>query len=421
MVSSVLAQSGDTAQADPYSVYEQMAQALVLVETQYVSLAPRQKLVEGALRGMVSELDPHSSYLTPKEYAEFRSDTEGQFAGIGVEVDYRDEVVTVLAPMEGSPAERAGLRAGDVIVTIDGSPLQGERFDRVIARMRGAPGTKVRVGVRRTGASELLSIDIVREVIRVKSVVAKRLAGDVAYLRIRQFQDGTHDELLAAVAKLRADSSTPLAGLVLDLRNDPGGLVNEAEAIADELLSDGVIYSTRHRGRVVEEVRAQPGGALAKLPAVALVNEYSASAAELVAGALQDNGRAKVVGAQTFGKGSVQTIYELEGGAGMRLTTMRYYTPKGRSLQALGIRPDVRVDLVKAPQVVRESDLTGHLAAEAESQAREPQVVVTEPKPAEGAAPSEPGPARDIPTDPLKGSDFALSVAYRVLLGRPLR
>src|SRR5262249_29647811 len=211
----------------------------------------------------------------------------------------------------------------------------------------------------RSGVNEPMNFDLVREEIHVTSVVAKRLVNNIAYVRLKQFQDGTHDELLRAAAKLRAESKAELRGVILDMRNNPGGLVDEAESVAAEFMSSGVIYPPRHRGKIVDEVKAQDGGAFATPPAVVLVNEYSASSAELVAGALQDSKRATVVGANTFGKGSVQTIFDLPGGAGLRLTTMRYYTPNGRSIQAEGIRPDLLIQAAtpSAPgEIVRQRD-----------------------------------------------------------------
>jgi carboxyl-terminal processing protease len=407
-----------TQSTSPYNPFDQLSWVLVLVENHYVDPAQRTKIVEGAIKGMVAELDPHSAYMDPKEYALFQSDTEGKFGGIGVEVDFRDERVTVLAPMEGSPAEKAGMRGGDEIVAIEGKPIRGERLDKIITMMRGPEGSHVRITLRRAGQTEPLQLDLVREVIHVSSVVGKRLEGDIGYVRLRQFQAGTHEELLRVTGKLRAESPKPLRGVLLDMRNNPGGLVDEAEAIADELLDSGTIYSVRHRGKVIDEVKASSGGALAQLPIVTLVNEYSASSAELVAGALQDNKRATVVGATTFGKGSVQTIFDLPGGAGMRLTTMRYYTPSGRSIQAQGVLPDLVVANHKPlgpGEVVRESDLDGHLTPEASgglpntNTARGPFVT---------AGADDTGPSRDVPTNPVKGTDFVLATGYKVLVDR---
>jgi carboxyl-terminal processing protease len=399
--------------ASPYSPIDQLARVLVLVENQYVEPTARQKLTEGALKGLVAELDPHSAYLDPKEFAVFQGETAGKFAGVGVEVDFRNDYVTIIAPIEGSPAARAGIKSGDQIVAIDGKPMRGERIDKLVTMMRGPTGTKVAMTVRRAGIPDAIIFELVREEIRVQSVVGKLLAGKVGYVRVKQFQEGTHAEMLRLAAKLRGEAKGDLAGLVLDLRNNPGGLVDEAEGVADELLSSGVIFTTRHRGQIVDESRAHAGGAFASVPMVALVNEYSASSAELVAGALQDQGRATLIGAQTFGKGSVQTIYELPGGAGMRLTTMRYYTPSGRSIQAEGIRPDVLVRDAKpaaAGQVVRERDLDGHLASESPPRGAAPTTVV------DAKGPSVVAPAAEIPDDPRTGGDFVLSLGYKLLL-----
>ncbi len=319
----------------------------------------------------------------------------------------------MIAPIEGSPAARAGILPGDQIIAIEGKAMRGERIDRLVTLMRGPAGTKVTMTVRRQGVADPLTFELVREEIHVQSVTAKRLAGDIAYVRIKQFQEGTHQELVRAAAQLRAESKADLQGVVLDLRNNPGGLVDEAEGVADELLSSGVIYTTRHRGKIIDEAQAHEGGAFATLPVVALVNEYSASSAELVAGALQDSHRAVIVGAPTFGKGSVQTIYELPGGAGMRLTTMRYYTPSGRSIQAEGIKPDVLIQSSKpAPpgEIVRERDLEGHLPAEGGPSAGPAQVVVD----GKGTAPAIA--SGNVPSDPIKGDDFSLSVGYQLLV-----
>jgi carboxyl-terminal processing protease len=422
-LSSQLA-TATTAAQSPYDVVAQMARVLVLVEQEYVEPVDRRRLAEGAIKGMVAELDPHSTYLPPEDYAIFQSDTEGRFGGIGVEVDFRDEYVTVIAPIEGSPAARAGVRSGDHIVGIDNQSVRGKSADDLVRQMRGAPGTKVLVTIRREGSTELLYFNLTREVISVSSIVGKLLDGDVGYVRIKQFQNGTHAELLEAIAKLKNESKGGLSGVLLDLRNNPGGLVSEASAVADELMDGGVIYTTRHRGKIVDEVRASRGGALKRGPMVALVNEYSASAAELVAGALQDSHRATVVGAQTFGKGSVQSIIDLPGGAGLRLTTMRYYTPSGRAIQAQGILPDVRVAAGTVPDqsfgVVRESDLENHLPAEGPPGSAPPPDAGA---PAAGDAGAEAGEdthlgvAREVPDNPVGGPDLALSIGYQIVTG----
>jgi carboxyl-terminal processing protease len=284
--------------------------------------------------------------------------------------------------------------------------------------MRGSPGTRVTITVRRSGRDELLYFSMTREIIHVASVKSKLLEGHVAYIRIKQFQAGTHTELLRYAGQLKQQSGEPLEGVVLDLRNNPGGLVDEAVAVADEFLVRGVVFTMRHRGRIVDETDATPGGALRTGPMVVLVNEYSASAAELLAGALQDQRRAIVVGAQTFGKGSVQTIISLPNDDGLRLTTMRYYTPAGRAIQASGITPDVKVGAAYLKDtsfgVVRESDLEGHLEAEG----RPPQPRAPESKQdQDGPKSTYLGVAREIPDNPVGGDDLALSIGYQIVRG----
>ncbi len=406
-----------TQSASPYAAFDQMSRVLVLVENNYVDPTQRAKIVDGAIKGMVAELDPHSAYMPPSEYANFRGDTQGKFGGVGVEVDFRGESVTVIAPFDGSPAARAGVKSGDQIVAIDGKPVRGERIEKLIHMMRGPAGTKVKLSIRRKDVADMLTIELVREVIHVDSVTGKRLDKEVAYIRVKQFQEGTRDELLAIAGKLRGASKEKIAGVLLDLRNNPGGLVDEAEGVADEFLGAGTIFTTRHRGRVIDESRATNGGAFADVPIVALVNEYSASSAELLAGALQDNGRAKIVGSQTFGKGSVQTIFDLPNGAGLRLTTMRYYTPSGRSIQAEGIRPDIMIKSAGAAAeervLVRESDLDGHLPAEGPV-SNKPQTVLTDDS--KHGTDDRDGPKAEVPDNPKNGTDFALATGYEELL-----
>jgi carboxyl-terminal processing protease len=414
-----------TREESPYRDLAQLARVLVLVENQYVEPVDHKRALEGAIKGMVRELDPHSAYLPPEDYRIFQSDTEGKFGGVGIEVDLRDDAITVIAPIEGSPAERAGIRSGDRIVSVDGVSARGEPIDRLVRRLRGTPGSRVQVGARRPETETTMMFDLVREQIRVASVVAKRLDSDVLYVRLKQFQEGTHRELLEAVGRARQQSPRPFTGVLLDMRSNPGGLVDEASEVADEFLTEGTVYSTRHRGQVVEQVTARSGGALANLPTTVLVNEYSASAAELVAGALQDNHRATVVGAPTFGKGSVQSIVDLPSGAGLKLTTMRYYTPSGHSIQAQGIQPDILVESSRAAVsplgVTRERDLEGHLPAEGEATTRKGVPVYRSPTPPDGAKklPLESAPRRaaDVPDHPVGGTDFALSIAYQVVRG----
>lgn len=413
------------ANADPLAVTAQLGEVLTIVENEYVDPVPRAKLLEGAIKGMVGDLDPHSEYMPPEDWQLFQSETQGQFGGVGVEVAERDGKILVLAAIEGSPAEKAGIKSGDRIVGIDGATTQEVPLDKLVRKMRGEPGSKVIVTLL-SAEEKTRTVTLVREIIKMQSVVGKRLAGDVAYVRIRQFQAETHAQLLSVVGSLRKSGSAPLRGVILDLRANPGGLVDQAADVADEFLSGGTIFSTRHRGQVIEEASASRGGALVNEPMVVLVNEWSASAAELVAGALQDSGRARLVGQTTFGKGIVQTILDLPNGAGMKLTTMRYYTPKGRSIQATGITPDVLVERPVAadtPPAMRERDLEGSLKGEPDGLPPRPRPAVVKIEGAGGhpASPAEdtevdPGAARGIPEDPSKGPGGILQVGYRVLL-----
>jgi carboxyl-terminal processing protease len=392
--------------ASPHAPLAQMARVLVFMENNYVDPVSREAVLDGAIKGMVSGLDPHSAYMTPREFAQFNEDTEGTFGGIGVEVDFKDDKIVIIAPIPETPAQRAGIESGDEIVAVDGKVLRGLGIEKIVELMRGPPQSRVKVSVRRKGAPDLIHFDLVREHIHIRSAEGKMLDGGVAYLRFKQFQAGSHGELIEEIAKLRKIGT--IEGVILDLRSNPGGLIDEAQGVADEFLSGGAIYSTRHRGKILDEVRARGGGALTRAPLVVLVNEYSASSSELVAGALQDNDRAVVVGSPTFGKGSVQTIYQLPGGAGLRLTTMRYYTPSGQAIQAAGIQPDVLIQWKEDSEglsPMREGDLDGALAPEQRARRKAARVLVGDARP-------KYTPTNKLPTDPRRGDDFALKVAY---------
>jgi carboxyl-terminal processing protease len=406
---------------NPYAVVAQLGRVLVQIENSYVDPVDRARILDGAIKGMVDELDPHSSYLRPDEWKALQSDTDGKFGGVGIEVDTRDGELLVVAPIEGGPAERAGVLAGDRVVQVDGADVRGQALDKVIKRMRGAPGTRVKLTVLRAGKP--LTLELTRDIVKVKSVISRLLVGNVAYLRLRQFQTGSHDELVRALSRMRAEGHGSLTGVVLDLRNNPGGLVDEAQEIADEFLSQGGIYSLRRRGQTIEEARARAGGAATDLPVVILVNEWSASASELLAGALQDNQRATVVGAATFGKGSVQSILELPGGTGLKLTTARYFTPAGHAIQADGIHPDVLVESSHTqgpePVITRERDLENHLPPEG-PQGGAPKRAMDAGAPV--LAPPEDAGARSLdrlpPENPETGTDFVLRMGYQILRSR---
>jgi carboxyl-terminal processing protease len=359
-----------TAARDTYESLETFANIISIVQKHYVDEVTAEQLVQGAIDGMMMSLDPHSAYLTPDLYKELQVDTRGTFGGLGIEITVRDEVLTIITPIEDTPAFRAGVKPGDQIIKIDGQLTKGMSLMKAVSMMRGPKGSQVSLTLRREGATEPVEVKLTREVIRVKSIKdAKLYEGRYAYIRIAQFQEGTSRELESAIDKLKGQlKGRPLEGLMLDLRNDPGGLLNEAVKVADLFLDAGLIVYTEGRvGSQKQRFLAHNDGTELGLPMVILVNEGSASASEIVAGALQDHRTAVVVGTQTFGKGSVQTILPLDDESALRLTTARYYTPSGRSIQATGITPDVVVE--PAVQVasaserfqVREADLGVHI------------------------------------------------------------
>lgn len=361
----------DPPRASPYRRLGVLSQVMAHIENSYVDAIDEDRLVDGAIRGMVSSLDPHSSYLNPEEYALLESDTAGEFGGVGVEIDARGDYLTVIAPIPNSPAARAGVRAGDELLSIEGRDARGLDVDDAVRRMRGAAGTRVRVVFRRRGVADPIRLTLVREVVRVSSVESRLLPDRVAYIALKAFQDRASVEVDRALDSLTRSAGGSLQGLVLDLRNNPGGLLDEAVFVADEFLTAGVIVSTRGRdGTAQDEARAHAPGTRPNFPIVVLVNEYSASAAEILAGALQDHRRATLVGTRTFGKGSVQSVIDLADGGALKLTIARYFTPSGRSIQAQGIAPDVQVEQVELPEAPanggasapeRERDLDQHL------------------------------------------------------------
>ncbi len=358
----------DPPRSSPYRRLGLLSQVLAHIENSYVDPVNQDRLIEGAVRGMVDTLDPHSSYLNPEEYALLESDTTGQFGGVGVEIDARGDYLTVLAPIPNSPATRAGVRAGDEILEIEGHNARGISVDDAVRRMRGPSGSHVHVVFRRRGQADPIRLDLVREIVHVASVESRMLPENVGLITLRSFQEHSSDEVTRALDRLTREAGGRLRGLVLDLRNNPGGLLDESVFVADEFLRDGVVVSTRGRdGSARDEARAHAAGTRPDFPIVVLVNEYTASAAEILAGALQDHHRALIVGMRTFGKGSVQTVIDLPDGSALKLTIARYYTPSGRSIQAQGIAPDVQIEQIDLPEPrpadapERERDLENHL------------------------------------------------------------
>jgi len=336
---------------DSGTTYEQLrlfTEVLSIVQNQYVDEVPPRELIYSAIKGTLRGLDPHSSFLDPDSYREMQVETSGSFGGLGIEITLRDDILTVVAPIEGTPAHRVGLHPGDRIVKIDGIVTKDMQLADAVKRMRGKPGTKVTISVVREGWAEPKDFEITREQIRVQSVRMHDLGNGVGYIRLRQFQEQTSHDIEAALDKL---SKSGMKALVLDLRNNPGGLLTAAVEVTEKFIDDGklVVYT---EGRVRNQnmrFSAHAKKVFNGLPMVILVNQGSASASEIVAGALQDYGRAVLVGTQTFGKGSVQTIIPLSDGSGLRLTTAKYFTPKGRSIHGKGITPDIVVEVPKEP------------------------------------------------------------------------
>ena len=363
----------DAPSAESRRQLDVLGRVLDIIHSDYVDKPDDAKLLDAAIDGIVKSLDPHSSYMDAKSYADMQATTTGQFGGLGMEVNMQDGVLKVVAPIDDTPAARAGILAGDVIEEVDGTPVKGLSLTEAVTRMRGAPGTEVRLGVRRPGKDAALNLTLVREIIKVSAVKRELMGDDVGYVRITQFSARVADDLKHAVEALTADREDTLKGFVLDLRNNPGGLLDQAVRVAGGFLNSGEIVSLRGRDAAdVQRFSASPGDLINGKPLIVLINGGSASASEIVAAALQDQKRATVIGSRTFGKASVQTIIPLGPGNGaLRLTTARYYRPSGHSLQAQGVKPDIEVlqDVPKEvedrqPQLQSEATLPGHLKAE---------------------------------------------------------
>jgi carboxyl-terminal processing protease len=354
---------------ETYDNVELFANVLTMVRKNYVDDVSTQQLIEGAITGMLNALDPHSAYLEPEVYGELQVDTRGSFGGLGIEITIRNGVLTVVAPIEDTPAARAGVEPEDQIIKIEDEYTKDMTLVEAVRKMRGPKGTKVRITLRRERTPDFIDLTLTREVIKIQSVKARLLERGYGYLRITQFQERTASDLQKALEKIEAEDGH-LSGLVLDLRNNPGGLLTQAIKVADAFLDGGLIVYTE--GRLENQRQkyfAHKAASHIEYPVVVLVNGGSASASEIVAGALQDHKRALVLGTQTFGKGSVQTILPLDDKSAIRLTTARYYTPNGRSIQATGITPDIIMENVLAAvaeaeqpgrTTVREENLPGH-------------------------------------------------------------
>jgi len=429
----------------PLEELQQLAAVFGMVKSEYVEPVDEKKLISDAIGGMVAGLDPHSQYFDKKSFKEFREGTNGRFVGIGIEMGMEDGMVKVVSPIEGSPAFRSGLKSGDLITRIDDMPVRGLTVDQAVKRMRGEPNTKVNLTIYRKAESRTFPVTLVREEIRMQSVRGKMIEPGYGWIRVSQFQDRTVEDFVKKAEELYKQDPN-LKGLVLDLRNDPGGLLDAAVAISAAFLpgdpvvvtTNGQVADSRATFRASPEFYARRGGpdplrrlpaAMLSVPLVVLVNEGSASASEIVAGALQDHKRATIMGSQTFGKGSVQTVRPLSAETALKITTARYYTPSGRSIQATGIVPDIWLDETAEGNVfaalrMREADLQKHLAGiderngneieRAREKAREQARTRLEEQVARSKEPIKPLPEFGT------AEDFPLMQALNQLRGQPV-
>ncbi len=355
-----------SAEGEGYEELKTFTEVLSMVKKHYVEDVKSKDLVYGAIRGMLNSLDPHSSFMTAEGYKDMQVETKGEFGGIGIQIGMKEKMLTVISPIEDTPAFRAGIKAGDKIVKINDVTTHDMTLQDAVSKMRGTPKTTVKISIMREGWKESRDFTLTRDIIKVKSVKSKLIEEGIGYIKINQFQERTSEDLAAAIKKLEEEKIT---SLVLDLRNDPGGLLNSSIDVASQFLEKGrlVVYTKTRSGEKSEYFTN--GNSHFTLPMVVLVNQGSASASEIVAGALKDWNRAVIIGTVTFGKGSVQTVIPLSDGSGLRLTTAKYYTPKGQSIQGTGITPDIIVKLeskngAKEHPVMREKDLERHLKNE---------------------------------------------------------
>ncbi len=388
------------------------------IKKKYVEEVEGKELLNNAIKGMVSSLDPHSAYLLPEAHDELQVSTKGEFGGLGIEVGMEDGFVKVISPIDDTPAQRAGMQAGDLIIRIDGTAVQGMTLSDAVKKMRGKVGTKIELTVVRKGEDQALTVTIIRDVIRIRSVKSRMLEQGYGYIRISQFQVNTGESMQAMIDELieEENDGKQLNGLVLDLRNNPGGVLSAAVNVSDAFLTDGlVVYTDGRVGDASVKFEADADDILDGAPMVVLVNNGSASASEIVSGALQDHKRAVIMGSQTFGKGSVQTIMPMRDGAALKITTARYYTPSGRSIQAEGIVPDIILTDLKIEKGeekkkrhrVSEKDLTGHLAGDKEMKKDEAPVKSDEEEAEKGEEEQE----------NLAQKDFMLFEALNMLKG----
>ena len=394
----------------PLDELKTFTQVFVKIKNDYVQEVNDRELLENAIRGMLEGLDPHSAYLDKNAYTDLQEGTSGEFGGLGIEVGMEDGFVKVISPIDDTPAQKAGIEAGDLIIRLDDMPVKGMALNDAVKSMRGKPGTDITLTIVREGQEGPIQIVITRAIIKVKSVRSSTLEPGLGYLRVSQFQAHTGEDMRIALEQLKADNNNQLNGLILDLRNNPGGVLGAAVAVSDLFLEQGLIVYTE--GRVKDsklKFSAKPLDMISKAPLIVLVNGGSASASEIVAGALQDHNRAIIMGEKTFGKGSVQTILPLETESALKLTTARYYTPSGRSIQAAGITPDIIIDKVKIEKLdtpdnsIKEANLARHLENDTDT--------------GEDISAGDPELEKQKSETPLAKRDYALYEALNVLKG----
>lgn len=430
---TVFAEREEIPSSIPFEELRTFTEVFQKVKTDYVETVEDKTLIENAIQGMLSGLDPHSSYLNQEAYQELTINTGGEFGGLGIEVGMDNGFVKVIAPIDDTPAQRAGVKAGDLIIRLNDAPVKGMTLNDAVKLMRGKPGTRIKLTIVRENEDKPLTIEIVRDIIQVKSVRQRTLEPGYGYIRVSHFQSHTYDDLEKAIGDLRKQNNrTGIKGIVLDLRNNPGGVLNAAVDISDAFLKSGLIVYTE--GRVSDaslKFNARPDDLVDGAPMVVLVNNGSASAAEIVAGALQDHKRAIIMGSKTFGKGSVQTILPMKNSnSALKLTTARYYTPNGRSIQAKGIEPDIKINKVEISSVegdedsgFDEADLPKHLQNSKSDKGKEKggekeEVKVTPPNKPKKPADSKTDDSDDTAeTEPLIKSDYTLHEALTLLKG----
>lgn len=414
---------------DRYQDLQIFTKVLNLVQQYYVEDVDSQKLIYGGIKGMLQELDPHTNFLPPEVYKEFETETSGEFGGIGIEITVQNDILTVLSPIEDTPAWNAGIQAGDKVVEINGESTKGYSLAEAALKMRGKRGSKVRLGIFREGFEKPKEFVIERGVVKVRSVKYTDLEEGYGYIRLTSFIENSAPEIEKALKQIQKDHKE-IKGLIIDLRRNPGGLLDQAIKISDFFLEQGVIVSTIGRNkREKEVVHAKKDGTYSGFPIIVLINEYSASASEILAGALQDNKRALVMGQQSFGKGSVQSVVKLGDGSGLKLTVARYYTPSGKSIQAEGIKPDVMIEdvdpeaykkAVIKKEIRREQDISRHLLGTKEQEAakskgKESDEPVSYWWKQDGTEKDKDKKAKLPPREKLLTEDFQVQQAYNYL------